>query len=485
MAGQNTTKESLMDNATFRALGHRLIDWAADLRAGLGERPVAHDFVPGTVAAMLPAAAPQQGEDLTELCAELDRMVVPHVVHWQHPAYFGWFPSGGLEAGVLGELISASLSVIGLSWQSAPALTELETVTMAWFRDLCGLPEHYRGVIQDSASVSTQVALTCARERASGMAMQAGGLAGYGRPLVVYYTVHSHSSVEKAALLAGFGRDNLRAVACDGDDAMDPAALSAAMDEDRRAGRVPCAVVATCGTTGVLAFDPLAAIATVAHAHGAWLHVDAAMAGAALLLPEWRARFAGIDPADSLVINAHKWLGVPFDCSIYLVADHRQLEAVMSTNPSYLQSGQDGAVANYRDWGLPLGRRFRALKLWLVLRDQGVAGLQARLRRDLDNARWLGDQVAATPDWQLVRPVRLQTVCLRHDPPGLTGEALDRHTLAWAARVNASGQAWISPSICDGRWMVRLSIGAHATERHHVAAAWDLIQRSALAVMEA
>lgn len=468
-----------MDEATFRALGHELVDWAAKYRSGLAELPVAHAGQPGQVRAALPAQAPLQAEDLSGLAAELDRLIVPNVVHWQHPSYFGWFPSGGLEAGVLGEWISAALSVVGLSWQSAPALTELEEVTLGWMRALCDLPEHFRGVIQDSASVSTQVALTCARERASGYAMQAGGLAGYGRPLAVYYTGHSHSSVEKAALMAGFGRDNLRQVACTADDAMDPVALRAAIAADLAAGRVPCAVVATSGTTSVLAFDPLDALADVAAEHGAWLHVDAAMAGAALLLPEMRQVFAGIGRADSIVINAHKWLGVPFDCSLYFVADHRQLERVMSTNPSYLQSGQDGMVANYRDWGLPLGRRFRALKLWLVLRDHGVAGLQARLRRDLANARWLGDQVSAEPQWRLVKPVRLQTVCLRHEPPGLEGAALDRHTLTWAGIVNASGKAWISPSQADGRWMVRISIGAHATEREHVSACWDLIRAAA------
>ena len=468
-----------MDNDQFRALGHRLIDWAADYRAGLGARPVAPQGEPGAVRAMLPAAPPTLAEDLGNLPDDLERLVLPHLVHWQHPSYFGWFPSGGMEAGVLGDLVSAVLGVVGLSWQSAPALTEFEEITMDWMRQACGLPAHMRGVIQDSASVSSQVALTCARERASGMAMQRGGLAGDGRALVVYYTQHSHSSVEKAALLAGFGRDNLRLVACTADDAMDPAALAAAIEADIAAGRTPCAIAATCGTTSVLAFDPIAAIAAIARQHGLWLHVDAAMAGAALILPEMRDRFAGVEQADSLVVNAHKWLGVPFDCSLYFTADHRQLEAVMSTNPSYLQSAQDGAVSNYRDWGLPLGRRFRALKLWLVLRDQGIEGIQQRLRRDLANAQWLGEQVLAEPDWCLVRPVRLQTVCLRHEPPGLDAAALDAHTLAWAARVNASGKAWISPSQVDGRWMVRISIGAHATEREHVAAAWDVIRAAA------
>jgi len=285
--------------------------------------------------------------------------------------------------------------------------------------------------------------------------------------------------VEKAALLAGFGRENLRTIPVDTAFDMRPEALAAAILEDRAAGREPCAIVATCGTTATTAFDPLAAIGQVARTEELWLHVDAAMAGSAMIAPECRALWAGVERADSLVVNPHKWLGVSFDCSTYFVRDPQFLMRVMSTNPSYLQTSADAEATNFRDWGIPLGRRFRALKLWFLIREQGVEGLQARLQRDLDNAHWLKEQVDATPDWRRLAPVPLQTVCVRHEPPGVEGEALDRHTLGWCGRINASGAAWLTPSQLNGRWMVRVSIGAEATQRQHVERLWQLLRAQA------
>jgi aromatic-L-amino-acid decarboxylase len=296
---------------------------------------------------------------------------------------------------------------------------------------------------------------------------------------VVYVSAHSHSSVEKAALLAGFGRSNVRSVAVDERYALRVDALADAVRADLAAGRRPCAVVATSGTTTTTAFDPIEGIAAVSREHGLWLHVDAAMAGSGMILPECRGLWQGVEGADSLVWNAHKWLGAAFDCSLYYVRDPEHLVRVMSTNPSYLQSSADGRVKNLRDWGIPLGRRFRALKLWCLIREQGVSGLQRRLRRDLETARWLAEQVAAAPTWRLLAPVALQTLCLRHEPAGLEGEALDRHTLAWAERVNRSGEAYLTPALLDGRWMVRVSVGAIPTEREHVEALWVSLQRAA------
>jgi len=295
----------------------------------------------------------------------------------------------------------------------------------------------------------------------------------------VYVSAHSHSSVEKAALLAGFGRANIRVNGTNERHAMRVDALAQAVREDAAAGRRPCAVVATSGTTTTTAFDPLEDVAAVAAQHGLWMHVDAAMAGTAMILPEYRALWDGIESADSLVLNPHKWLGAAFDCSLYYVRDPQHLVRVMSTNPSYLQSAVDGRVKNLRDWGIPLGRRFRALKLWCLIREQGVAGLQRRVRRDLDNARWLAAQVRDERYWRVLAPVALQTVCVRHEPPGLEGEALDRHTLDWAERVNASGQAYVTPATLEGRWMVRISVGSLTTEREHVAALWDLLRSQA------
>jgi aromatic-L-amino-acid decarboxylase len=298
----------------------------------------------------------------------------------------------------------------------------------------------------------------------------------------VYVSAHSHSSVDKAALLAGFGRENLRLVPCDGSHRMRADALAELIEKDLAAGMVPCAVVATTGTTGVTAIDPVGAIASVAARYGIWLHVDAAMAGSAMILPECRWMWDGIEGADSLVINAHKWLGAPFDCSLYYVRDAEHLVRVMSTNPSFLQSSVDGQVRNLRDWGVPLGRRFRALKLWFMIREQGVAGLQARLRRDISNARELEKMVAATPRWRVVAPVTLQTVCIRHEPSGLEGEELDAHTRGWAEAVNRSGEAYVTPATLDGRWMVRVSVGALKTELEDVKAGWETMRRMAESV---
>jgi aromatic-L-amino-acid decarboxylase len=269
----------------------------------------------------------------------------------------------------------------------------------------------------------------------------------------------------------------------DGANAMRADALAEMVRADAAAGMLPCAVVATVGTTATTALDPVGAIAEVAAKHGLWLHVDAAMAGSAMILPECRPLWQGIEGAHSLVINAHKWLGAPFDCSLYYVKDPEHLIRVMSTNPSFLQSSVDGEVKNLRDWGIPLGRRFRALKLWFLIREQGVAGLQARLRRDLANAAWLAEAVRAAPDWRVLAPVRLQTVCVRHEPPGpdgkpIGGEALDRHTLAWADRLNRSGVTYLTPAVVDGRWLVRISIGALRTERADVEALWNEMQRA-------
>jgi aromatic-L-amino-acid decarboxylase len=277
--------------------------------------------------------------------------------------------------------------------------------------------------------------------------------------------------------MAGFGKRNVRVVPHDESNAMRPESLAQMVTDDIRHGRKPCAVVATTGTTTSTALDPLSAIAAVAKDHGMWMHVDAAMAGSAMILPECRYMWEGVEHADSLIVNAHKWLGAVFDCTIYYVRDPEHLVRVMSTNPSYLQSAADGRVKNYRDWGLPLGRRFRALKLWFLIREQGVEGLQARIRRDIANAKWLEQQITATPNWRVLAPVPLQTVCVRHEPPGVTGEALDAHTLNWVAQLNQSGEAYLTPAMLDGQWMVRVSIGAELTEREHVAQLWALMQR--------
>jgi aromatic-L-amino-acid decarboxylase len=471
----------------FRAAGHELIDWIADYRARIPQLPVQAQVAPGEVAAQLPVWAPEQAEPFGQVLADLGQIVVPGVTQVQHPRHFGWFPSNASLASVLGDLATSGLGALGITWQSAPALTEVEEVVVEWLRELTGLPPAFTGVIQDTASSSCLVALLAARERATGYSLTGGGLQAEGTPLTVYTTAHAHSSVPKAVALAGFGLANLRFVDVDPVTyAMRPEALASALAADVAAGQRPAAIVATVGTTGTTAVDPLAQIVPLARQYGAWLHVDAAMAGSALLLPEMRWLVDGVEGADSLAWNPHKWLGTVLDCSLLYVADPDHLVRVMSTSPSYLRSAVDGEVTQYKDWGIPLGRRFRALKLWFHLRLDGAEAIRARLRRDLANARWLAGQVAATPGWRVLAPVNLQTVVLRHEPAGsvapdgvvLDAAALNAHTLGWSDRVNASGAALVTPSLLDGTWSVRVSVGAEPTERHDVEALWELLQKS-------
>lgn len=465
----------------FRRAGHVLIDWIADYRERVAraEFPVMARIAPGALRDALPKSPPREPEAFAAIQRDLDALILPACTHWQDPRFFGYFPSNGLPVAVLGDLVSTGLGQLGLNWQASPALTELEEVSLDWWRQMLGLSERWSGVIQDTASTATFVALVCARERASNHAATRGGLQAQQRPLMVYVSSQAHSSVEKAAMLAGFGRENLRVIPADAQFDMRPEALAAAIVEDRAAGREPCAIVGTCGSTATTAFDPLVDLARVARSEELWLHVDAAMAGSAMILPECRELWEGVEFADSLVVNPHKWLGVSFDCSTYFVRDPQFLVRVMSTNPSYLQTAADGRVKNYRDWGVPLGRRMRALKLWFVIREQGVYQLQQRLRRDLEQARWLEAEVRHAAQWKLLAPLRLQTLVLRHEPSGLAGEALDAHTLGWVKAINDSGEAYLTPTLIDGRWAVRVSLGAAATEQQHAIELWRLMREKA------
>jgi len=463
----------------FRHAGHELIDWIADYRANLEQRPVRAQVEPGDIRRGFPASAPDTPLVPEQMLRELEQRVLPGITLVQHPMHYGWFPSNATLASVLGDIASSGLGALGISWESCPALTEVEEVVCDWMRQLTGLSENWEGCIQDTASTSCLTSMLLARERASDYAQNHGGLQQADKPLLIYTTAEAHSSVVKAALLAGFGSDNLRMIA------MDPAShsmlaerLAEQVATDIANGYVPAAVVASVGSTGVTAFDPVAEIAEVTAKHDIWLHVDAAMAGSAMLLPECRHLWEGVEAADSISWNPHKWMGTILDCSLMYVRDVQHLVRVMSTNPSYLRSNVDDEVRQYRDWGIPLGRRFRALKLWYHLGIDGIESIRTRLRRDLDNARWFADAVAASENWSVLAPVKLQTVCIRHEPPGIEGEALDRHTLAWVNAINQSGVAFMSPSMLNDRWMVRVSIGVEATTREHVEKLWDLIRKT-------
>ncbi len=464
----------------FRRAGHELIDWIADYRDRIDSLPVRARVEPGEIRASLGDSPPQIPIPASRLLAELEEKIVPGITQVQHPMHFGWFPSNASLASVLGDIASSGLGCLGISWESCPALTEVEEAVCDWMRQLVGLSANWQGCIQDTASTACLTTLLVARERASEFSQNASGLCGLERPLTVYTSGEAHSSVAKAALLAGFGKVHLRLIETDpATRALRPDALAAAIDADIADGRQPAAVVASVGTTGVTAFDPLDEIAAITRRHDIWLHVDAAMAGSAMLLPECRYLWAGIEQADSISWNPHKWMGTILDCSLFYVRDVQLLVRVMSTNPSYLRSTVDDEVKQYRDWGIPLGRRFRALKLWYHLKLDGIEAIRDRLRRDLANARWFAEQVGKTADWRVLAPVGLQTVCLRHEPPGLDGDRLDRHTLAWVDAINRSGAAFMSPSQLDGRWMVRVSIGVEATTRAHVEELWRLVRQTA------
>ena len=473
-----------MEPADFRRLGHELVDWIADYRERIGEFPVMSRVQPGEVTALLPAEPPLRGGDLAGIAADLDRIVMPGITHWNHPGFLAYFPSNSDLSSVLADLVGSGLGVQGMSWLTSPAATEVEDVVMDWLRQMVGLPETFTGVIEDTASTSTFTALLCARERTSQFSQNRGGLQAEDAPLVVYASDQAHSSIPKAALLAGFGAEHLRLIETDLEHALRLDLLQQAVEADLAAGRRPCAVVAAVGTTATTALDPVAGIADLCARHDMWLHVDAALAGTAMICPEYRWMWEGVERADSVVFNPHKWMGTGFDLSAYYVRDPEHLVRVMSTNPSYLRTAHDDVVRNLRDWGIPLGRRFRSLKLWFLLREYGVEGLQARVRRDVGNAEWLAEQVVAAPEWDLLAPAPLQTVCLRHVPPALAGdeEALAAHNAAVVQSINDAGRFYYGTSLLKGMLIQRVSVGAQPTEREDVAAFWAALQETAAVV---
>lgn len=468
----------------FRKTGHELIELIARYRETVEQMPVRSSAGVGDVLSQLPKQAPDSADCVAAMIKDIEEMIIPRMTHWQHPSFHAYFPANAELSGVLGDLLSSGLGQLGLNWQSSPPLTELEQCMCDWLRQMLGLTDSWHGVIQDTASTATLVALLCARERSSEFSQMDGGLRD-AEELVVYSSSQAHSSIGKAALLAGFGQNSVRSCPVNRDFSINTEALRRQLLEDVAAGKKPCAIVGCTGTTATTAMDDIQALADLSREFGCWLHVDGAMAGSAMILPEMRHLWQGIEQADSIVFNPHKWLGVVFDCSVYYVRDHQHLVRVMSTNPSYLQTSADGEAPNYRDWGIPLGRRFRAMKIWWLLRCEGVERLQARLRRDIDNAQWLEKQITAQQHWRLIAPIQLQTLCVVHEPPGLSVQQTDDHTQRWCEAINASGLAMLTPAMIteagadSARWMVRVSIGALTTERGHVERLWQTMQKYA------
>ena len=476
------TEAGHMTPDEFRRCGAALVERIARYMEEVERYPVLSRAEPGSVRARLPAAAPERGEPFDALLRDIDEIVMPGLTHWQSPDFYAYFPANASGPAILGDLLSSGLGVQGMLWATSPACTELESHVLDWLVDLLGLPRAFRsdgaggGVIQDSASSGTLTALIAARERASAGAANEHGV-GFGPEaprLTVYISRHAHSSIEKGVKIAGMGRENLRLVEADARHAMRVDALEAAIAADRAAGAVPAMVCATVGTTSSGAVDPVGAIGALCRAQGIWLHVDAAHAGSATICPEHRGLIDGLEQADSYTFNPHKWLLTNFDCSCLWVADRAALIGALSVLPEYLRNRatESGAVIDYRDWQVPLGRRFRALKLWFVIRHYGAEGLRAHVRNHVALAEWFAAQVEASAAFELAAPVAPGLVCFRHR----AGDAL---TEALMNRLNESGALYLTHTRLDGRFVLRLAVGATATRRAHVEGAWARIAETA------
>ena len=489
----------------FRRCGHAVVERIARYMEEIERYPVLSQVEPGSIRERLPHAAPEHGEPFSDVLRDVDEIVMPGITHWQSPNFFAYFPANASGPAILGDLLSSGLGVQGMLWATSPACTELETHVLDWLVDLLGLPDRFRsttaggGVIQDTASSSTLTALLAARERASAGSVNEHGV-GFGpndgsnggpdrgpsrdsnrdpdrgspQRLIVYTSRHAHSSIEKAVKIAGLGRANLRLVDADARHAMRPDALEAAIAADRAAGATPAMVSATVGTTSSGAVDPVRAIGEVCRREGVWLHVDAAHAGSATICPEHRGLIDGVEFADSYTFNPHKWLLTNFDCNCFWVADRAALIGALSILPEYLRNRAttSGEVIDYRDWHVPLGRRFRALKLWFVIRHYGAEGLRAHVRRSVALADWFAAQVEASDGFELAAPVSVGLVCFRH-------RAGDAFNQALMDRLNRSGALHLTHTRLDDRLVLRLAVGGPATRREHVEAAWTRIVEAA------
>lgn len=463
----------------FRSHAHLLVDWMADYLGEVGKYPVKPSIQPGDIKKQLPSAVPPTGEPFEAIFKDFENIILPGMTHWQHPQFYAYFPSGSSEPSILGEMLATTLGAQCMIWLTSPSAEELEERMMEWLRDAIGLPREFTGVIQDSSSSATLVALLSAREWKSNYAVNQSGFTGRER-FRVYTSTQAHSSVDKDVRIAGFGIDNLVKIDTDKDFALRADALEAAIVADKTNGFTPLCVVSTIGTTSSTAIDPIADISKICRKHGLWHHIDASYAGSALLCPELRWMSQGAEQCDSFVFNPHKWLFTHFDCSAYFVRDKQALVNTFSIMPEYLKTAEDKLVNNYRDWGVPLGRRFRALKLWFVLRTYGLEGLQQRLRDHIAYGQWVKQQVETTPGFELMAPAPLNLVCFRVHPIGPDDDAkLDELNLRLIQRLNASGKILLTQTKLDNKVVLRFVAGqAHAT-LDTVKRGWLLIREEA------
>jgi aromatic-L-amino-acid/L-tryptophan decarboxylase len=455
-------------NDEFRRAGHQIVDWIADYLDDPRRFPVLPDMQPGDLARALPGAAPEQGEPFEAILADFHKLVVPAVTHWNHPRFMAYFPSSGTPPGILGEMLSATLNTNAIVWKSSPANTELEGVTLGWLRQWLGLPKEFFGIIHDTASMAAVHAIAAARELADPEIRTKGSTRG----LTLYTSEHSHSSIEKGAIAVGIGQENVRKIGADAEFRMRPDLLQAAIEADIRGGKKPFCVVATVGTTSAGSVDPVAAVAAIAEKYNLWMHVDGAYAGAAAILPEKHWVLEGVERAHSFVTNPHKWLLTPSDLSAFYTRRPDIMRRAFTLVPEYLRTEQDGVATNLMDYSLAMGRRFRSLKLWFVMRYYGREGVSSFLRRDLAFGQRVAQALAADPRFEVVAPVHFSLVCFRRKGPDeLTHELLEK--------VNATGKAFLSHTVLDGRYVIRFAIGNFNTTEQDIDAILDLIRQNA------
>lgn len=474
-----------MDVAEFHHAAHQVADLVWRYLQDVESYPILPDLEPGTIRARLPSAPPEEPEPLQEILFDYQRLIEPNITHWQHPGFMAYFPSVACGPGILGEWLAAGLNSNVMFWKNAPASTELEERVVSWLRQMLGLPAGFDGMFTDTASVSSLLALVAARHAVPGLDAAGAGLAGRaGLPrLRIYASTEAHSSIEKAAIVTGVGRAGLRRIATDERYRMRPQELARAIAEDRAQGWLPFCVVGTAGTTSSTSIDPASELADICRQEGLWFHVDAAYGGAAALVAELRPLFAGWERADSIVFNPHKWMFAPFDASLLLFRDPERFRDAFSLVPEYLRASAVEGAHNYNEYGIQLGRRFRALKLWMMIRYFGAAGLAARVREHCRLAQEFAAWVEAEPDWELLAPVPLSTICFRYNPAGASAQAdegqIERWNEAILAAVNRSGRIYLSATRLGERFTLRVALGHLRAGSEHVALCWQLLQEAA------
>jgi len=468
-----------MTVSEYRQSGHHMIDWTADFLAGLDNIPAFANVQPGDIVSKLPTAPPAKGDAMSAILADVDSVIMPGMTHWNHPSFFAYFNSSGSAPGILGELLAAAFNVNSMLWHSCPSATELEQVTLDWLRQMLGLRSEFFGIIYDGGSSSTFHAIAAAREQLPNLNIRERGLAGRSDipPLRLYTSEQGHSSIDKAVIALGLGLDSVKRVAVDEQYRLDPQALAAAIAEDRSNGILPFCVVATVGSTSCTSIDPIPAIADICEREELWLHVDAAHGGAAAVVPEMRYVFDGCERADSIVINPHKWLFVPLDLSVLYTRKPEILHRAFNVLPEYLRTTQGDKVVNYMDYGIPLGRRFRALKLWFVLRYFGTEGIAARIREHIRLAQQFAEWVDVHAEFERLAPVPLSTVCYRAHPAGMDdSQKLNRFNEQLMQAINNTGEAFLSHTELSGNFTIRLVVSQLRTTERHVARVWEIAQ---------